>query len=476
MLLAARSLRVRLTVLFALVTLVAIGALGLFLDYSLSAQLRDRERDQLGGKIALIRNLLNSVPHREELAKHERRFADALVGHPGLQVNVLDGTGTRLVDLPAFPWPSALVAAAGRGLDVEQIMEVGGHRYRLMLTSVALGGRSDRVVMAFAYETSTADHILSRLRLTILFACLIGSVLAGALGYLAADRGLLPLHRVAEAAARITAEDLEERLDVRGVPLELRDLADSFNAMLSRLAESFRRLAGFSSDLAHELRTPLSNLMLQAQVALDKPRSAGELRTVLESSLEELDRLSRMVNDMLFLAKADHQQIALRYEPVGLEREVEKVFDFFEGLAAERDVRLACHGAAEAMADRGMVRRLLANLVSNAVRHAAKGSQVDVVLSMQGQRATIAVTNEGTALAAEDCERVFDRFYRVEPGRTNPEGVGLGLSIVKSVASLHGGSVQAGSASGRTTFVVALPAASRSGPSQTSANGSSLAG
>ena len=459
-----RSLRIRLTLLFALVILAALGALGLLLDYSLSAQLREHERLELTGKIALVRNLLDSAARHEDLAGERARLSDALVGHPGLHVNILDRTGAPLIDLPAFPWPAPLVAAAARGEVVERTARLDGRRYRLALAPVAHGERSERVVMALAYDTAQADRILSRVRLTILLACLVGSLLAGALGYLAADRGLRPVRRLAQAAARIGAEnldvkteDLKERLDIEGVPLELRELAGSFNAMLSRLAESFARLSAFSADLAHELRTPLGNLMLQAQVALDKPRSAQELRSALESGLEELDRLSRMVNDMLFLAKADHRQIALRYERVALEDEARKVLDFFEGLAAERNIRLICRGAAEAMADRGMVRRLLANLVSNAVRHAVKGSQVDVALGWDGERATIAVTNCGPALSATDCERVFDRFYRVEPARGSTEGAGLGLSIVKSIASLHGGTVQASSADGRTMFLVVLP-------------------
>ena len=478
-----RSLRVRLTLLFALVILTALGVLGLLLDYSLSAQLREHVRLELAGKIALIRNLLASAARGQDLAGERARLSDALVGHPGLHVNILDRTGAPLIELPAFPWPAPLVAAAARGDEVERTARLDGRRYRLLLAPVPRGEGSERVVMALAYAMAEADQILSRVRLTILIACLVGSMVAGALGYLAAGRGLLPVRRLAQAAERIgaenldvKAEDLKERLDIEGVPLELRDLADSFNAMLSRLAESFARLSAFSSDLAHELRTPLSNLMLQAQVALDKPRSAQELRSALESGLEELDRLSRMVNDMLFLAKADHGQIALRYERIALEGEVRKVLDFFEGLAAERDIRLICRGAADATADRGMVRRLLANLVSNAVRHAAKGSRVDVALGTDGRYASIAVINQGPALCAADCERVFDRFYRVEPARGSAEGAGLGLSIVKSIASLHGGSVQASSASGRTTFLVVLPGSLTVASADLAADASSLPG
>ena len=477
-----RSLRIRLTLLFAMVMLAALGALGLLLDYSLSSQLREHVRLELAGKIALIRNLLASAARGEDLAGERARLSDALVGHPGLHVNILDRTGAPLIDLPAFPWPAPLVVAAARGDEVERTARLDGRRYRLVLAPVARGEGSERVVMALAYDMAEGDQILYRVRLTILLACLVGSVVAGALGYLAADRGLLPVRRLAQAAARIgaesldvKAEDLKEHLDIEAVPLELRELAESFNAMLWRLAESFRRLSAFSSDLAHELRTPLSNLMLQAQVALDKPRSAQELRSALESGLEELYRLSRMVNDMLFLAKADHRQIVLRYERVALDGEARKVLDFFEGLAADSDIRLVYRGAAEAMADRGMMRRMLANLLSNAVRHAAKGSQVDVALGTDGRRASIAVINQGPALSAADCERIFDRFYRVEPARGS-ECAGLGLSIVKSIASLHGGTVQASSASGRTTFLVVLPGSLTLASADLAADASSLPG
>jgi two-component system heavy metal sensor histidine kinase CusS len=255
------------------------------------------------------------------------------------------------------------------------------------------------------------------------------------------------------AAGLISAEQLHGRLDARHIPQELRELAESFNAMLDRLEGSFRRLSAFSSDLAHELRTPLNSLMLQAQVSLDKPRTAEHLRGVLASGLEELERMSRMVNDMLFLAKADHAQIALDRQFFSLEDEVAKVFDYFEPLALERDIRLEREGAASVRADRGMVRRVLANLVSNAVRHADAGSRVRVRLTTEPAGVGVAVVNRGAQVCATDAERLFDRFYRADASRS-ADGAGLGLAIVKSIVELHGGKASVGSAEGETTFRV----------------------
>jgi two-component system heavy metal sensor histidine kinase CusS len=309
--------------------------------------------------------------------------------------------------------------------------------------------------VALAQDISESRHIVTGFRTTIVLACLLASVLAGGLGYLAAVKGLQPLRVMSRAAARVSAERLDERLELTDVPRELQDLAESFNAMLVRLQNSFRRLSEFSADLAHELRTPLTRLTLQAQVALDRPRNEAELRGVLESGLEELERLTRMVNDMLFLAKADHAQLNLELKPLPLEEEVDKILEYFEPVASDRGVRLERQGAATASADRAMIRRALANLVSNAIRYADPGSTALVRLRNERGAAVAEVENRWPALSEADRLRVFDRFYRAETSRAS-QGTGLGLAIVKSIVELHGGAVSAASDGRRTVFRMAL--------------------
>jgi two-component system, OmpR family, heavy metal sensor histidine kinase CusS len=450
------SLRLRLTLLFALVTSAAIGLVGLFLDWSLSTQLDARERDELLGQLVQLRHHVAEIPDRASIGAYSQRFADVLIGHSDIRADVLDESGAPLVALSSFAWPAQYIARAAAGTVSDEVLSLQDGRFHMILAPATLGSNA-RVIVAVAHERAQTALLLSRFRESILFACIIASVMAGGLGYLAARRGLAPLGRLVRAAQHISAERLGERLDAQGVPQELRALAGSFNDMLARLEDSFRRMSQFSADLAHELRTPIGNLMLQTQIALGRPRSQGELREVLESGLEELERLSRMVNDMLFLAKADHTRIALHREPLRLEQEVDKVLEFYEPLASERGVRLARQGSAAIRADRGLMRRLIANLLSNAVRHGNRGSTVEVRLTPAGPAVDIDVLNEGTPVPAEELERVFDRFYR---GRASSgaEGAGLGLSIVKSIAELHGGTVNARSGGGRTVFSAKIDA------------------
>ena len=458
-----RSLRLRLTVLFAVVTSLAIGALGIYLDYALAGQLAARQQEELHGKLELFRHLLTELPDRRAIVLERHRFADAMVGHGELYAEVLDESGVPIVKLSPFDFPAALVRAAASGTAVSETVRVAGEPFRVLVAPAPLGKGVDAVVVGIAHDTAEARQILARFRTTILIACALGTILAGGLAYFAAVRGLRPLRKMVDAAARISAERLDERLASADVPLELRDLADSFNAMLSRLENSFKRLSDFSSDLAHELRTPIGNLMLHSQVALDRPRSESELRHVLESGLEELGRLSRLVNDMLFLAKADHAQLKLKRETVPLEQEVAKVFEYFEPLAAERKVQLVCNGVGTIAADRSMIRRALANVVSNAVRHAVVASIVNVAVKRERATVVVEITNRGAALSAEDCDRVFDRFFRAESSRSEPtDGAGLGLAIVKSIVELHEGKVSAGSYAEHTFFRIELPVSAAS--------------
>ena len=455
-----RSLSLSLTLWFTLVTALVIGITGIFLDRWLSADLEERTRAQLEADFEHFRHLLAESASREELAGSHWFAADPRHSG-GPQASAIDTSGKILAGSPPFEWPSELVQRA-KDEPAHELIRTEARAYSVLLGPARIGGGADAVLVGIALDKQPDDAIVLHFRVAALVAWLLASAAAAALGYFAARRGLRPLRRMVEAAARIRAENLNERLDAENAPLEIRDLAQSFNAMLERLDRSFRRLSDFSSDLAHELRSPLSSLMLQAQVALGKPRNEAELRLVLESGLEELERLSRMANDMLFLAKAEHAGHLLQREPVSLAEEAGKVFEYFEPLASERGVRLELRGAARVLADRSMIRRMIANLVSNAVRYATPGSVVAVACEDSDSTAALQVTNQGVELSPEDCERVFDRFYRVESSRrASAEGAGLGLAIVKSIVELHGGRIGVESGSGRTTFRLRLPGVPR---------------
>lgn len=233
--------------------------------------------------------------------------------------------------------------------------------------------------------------------------------------------------------------------------------------MLDRLEGSFHRLSNFSADIAHELRTPITNLKTQTEVVLSQVRDSEQYREILYSNLEEYERMAKMVSDMLFLAQADNNQIKPEMVSVDLAAEVQALFEYFEAWAEEKSVSLICQGPAlRVRGDRFMIRRALSNLLSNAIRHTPCGQAVVISLA-EGTNDTVVirVENPGLTIDPEHLPRLFDRFYRVDPSRQRKgEGAGLGLAIVKSIIDAHGGTISAQEAGGTMVFEIKLPAVS----------------
>jgi two-component system heavy metal sensor histidine kinase CusS len=242
------------------------------------------------------------------------------------------------------------------------------------------------------------------------------------------------------------------------VPAEIQALVVAFNAMLARLEDSFRRLSEFSSDIAHELRTPVANLMIQTQVALTSARDIEKYREILYSNLEEYERMAQMIGDMLFLAQADNGLLKPSTGPVDLAAEVRGLFEYFDPWSQERCVTLALDGTAAVPGDRLMLRRALSNLLANAIRHTPAGQVMRVHLEADTESTRISVENPGTQIPPEHLPRLFDRFYRIDPARRRQgEGAGLGLAIVKSIVMAHGGTIGVTSTERGTRFVIVLP-------------------
>ncbi|HRG72273.1 MAG TPA: heavy metal sensor histidine kinase, partial [Thauera aminoaromatica] len=270
--------------------------------------------------------------------------------------------------------------------------------------------------------------------------------------------GLAPLRRVTETARRLSARQLAERLTIDDAPLEVRDHAEAFNGMLARLEAAFQRLGDYSADIAHELRTPISNLMTQTQVALSRPRTIDEYQDILASNLEEYERIARMVSDMLFLAKAEENTLAHASEPVDLALEADALIDFYEALAEERQVRIVREGQASVQGDRLMLRRALSNLISNALRHTPDEGQITIRIDADATDIRLAVCNVGDPIPGDQIERIFERFHRGSAQReARGEGAGLGLAITRSIVQAHGGQISAQSAEGATCFTITLP-------------------
>jgi two-component system, OmpR family, heavy metal sensor histidine kinase CusS len=352
------------------------------------------------------------------------------------------------------------LAANWRGAD--------GRMYRVLLARLSVpakvaGTPHTTVLAALALELQQTREVVARGWKIFAVALVASALLALVLGTTIARHIVRVAQRLGAAATRISARALHERLALKDTPRELLDSGIAFNHMLDRLESSFKRLSEFSSDLAHDLRTPVNNLLGEAQVALSRPRSAAEYRAVLESAVEDYERISRLIENMLFLARADDARASLQREWIELGHDTDQLHDYFEPLAEERGVAIVCNGCAQkrrVWADRVLLRRAIANLVANALRHATPGSTVTIDAALHaGGACTLEVSNEGPPIAPEHQARIFDRLYRIDPSRgDSASGAGLGLAIVKSIMDLHGGRAVVRSAPGeRTVFGLWFP-------------------
>jgi two-component system heavy metal sensor histidine kinase CusS len=252
-------------------------------------------------------------------------------------------------------------------------------------------------------------------------------------------RSLRPLKTLADAVERVGAMHLDERMAVDRWPEELQPLALSFNKMLARLEESFTRLSQFSADLAHELRTPIAILRGEAEGALTKPRSSEQYREVIESSLEEFQGLSSMIDNLLFLARAETSGSFNRNYFDG-RAAIDEIREFYEAVSQDKGVEITCRGEGQVYADSGLFRRALINLLTNALRFTPSGGSVNVALERRDGGAQISVTDTGCGISSKHVPHVFDRFFRGDAPR-NSQGTGLGLAIVKSIMRVHDGDV-----------------------------------
>ena len=256
-----------------------------------------------------------------------------------------------------------------------------------------------------------------------------------------ARRGLRPLSEIAATARRIGPEWLGERIAVEGLPAELGDLAWTFNVMLDRLQGSFGRLERFSGDIAHELRTPVHAIRNVVEVALATSLTRDEDREALAACLESADHLSRLIERLLFLARADDPRTVLELETFDLASELAAVREFYAPAAEEAGIELAVSAPPRLACrlDRTLFQRALGNLLTNALTHTPEGGRVVMSASAGPEGLVVSVSDTGVGIATEHLPRLFDRFYRPDPARSSCQGVGLGLAIVKSIAELHGG-------------------------------------
>ncbi|MES2832364.1 MAG: heavy metal sensor histidine kinase [Pseudomonadota bacterium] len=458
------SLAARLALWFAVATFLTFAVVGSYLYRSLAGQLEYRDDHELLGKIEQFRHILLEMPNTQAIIAEQYRFNDAATGHEGLIVILRAADGSVLLrnHREATGAPDMLITPADAVPGHETLRAwtfMPGQTARAVSAWGKLRDSSQQVQIIVARTGSARTALLTIYLRDILGAILVGALLSALLGFLIVQRGLRPVRAIAGQASAITAQRLGQRLDATTAPSELHALVESFNAMLDRLQESFQRLSQFSADLAHDLRTPLYNLTMQTQVMLSQPRSNDEYQSLLLSGLEEYERLTRMLESMLFLARADNAHVPATRVTLDAVNELQKVADYFEGVAEESGVKIVVQGSGSVTADPTLLRRAVNNLVANAIRYTASGDAIYLEAHESPTQTCICVVNPGIGIAPVHLPRLFDRFYRVDAARSqSASSTGLGLAIVQSIMKLHGGSAEVTSVeNGNTRFSLLFP-------------------
>lgn len=470
------SLALRLTFFISLSTIIAFFAFTWFMLHSVEKHFAEQDvRDLKQISIAMNRILQTPVaPDQKKISKIKESISD----YRNVAVLILTDGGDVLFSSPQGATLRSVVNASNftahsRAREIflwtvkepTLLMRNGSdmkmETYRIVASSgkATLNGKPQTYQMIIGLSIDFHLHYLEALKKNLIAIAFVISLLIILIIRIAVRQGHLPLRNVSKAIKNITSENLDMRLEPSKVPIELEQLVISFNHMIAKIEDVFTRQANFSADIAHEIRTPITNLVTQTEIALSQHRTQKELEDVLYSSLEEYNRMTKMVSDMLFLAQADNNQLIPERIMFDLRTEVVKVFDFFEAWAEELNVSLQLNGSGCLIkGDPLMYRRALNNLLSNALRYTQSGKTVTVTIAGSENSVQLIVENPGKLIPAEHLPRLFDRFYRVDPSRQRKgEGSGIGLAIVKSIVNAHHGKVWVESDTVSTRFILLLP-------------------
>lgn len=456
------SLRLAL-IFFSTAFLLVLAASGILYMGTLSA-LQSADDQVIDKRSAAIKSLLSEPALNLPLLLHE--VNDDNQGPRQIFIRVVTPVKDAAVAtegmndvLPASLFP---VPAPGSDLARTTITTPSGAIFRMTSHrgTIAAKPGGDAIIQV-ATDTSLDQQSLSHFQRILLSVIGAALPLCAFLAWVIVRRELTPLSRISAATKAIDASSMGERLDTHKLPAELHDLAVQFNAMLTRLESSWKDLEHYADTIAHEMRTPLNRMRLDCEIALDKAQTEDELRDVMISNVAECERLTRLLNGLLFLARADNSRTPAPSDRILPAEHIRTVHEFFKADAAERGIALidACRETPAILADRDLFKQAIANLVSNALAHTPAGGTVTLSCEAAGREAVIRVTDTGSGIDAQDKPRIFERFYRSAKPRKD-DGLGLGLAITKGIAELHGGRIGFTSKAGRgTTFTLAFPIA-----------------
>lgn len=438
--------RLALTYTLSAFCILIITALTLY--WIFTSRLEQENHKFLANNILILQKALQKNQNRNEDFLREEIVLEPSIYH--YYVRVVSETGHVLLETPGMsdnvpftPFDEMTPRSVNIFPTKYWQVERKHHKTKHYLLMSALVSQDDNQMIQIAKDISSERDIIIDYRRGLLIVLLVGVFFTAIIGILVTRKGLKPLRDITASTQKISISRLKERLNPSSWPSELSALAIAFNAMLDRIEDGFTRISHFSGDLAHELRTPITNLMGEAEIILSRKRTNDEYREVIESSLEELERLSHMIDNLLFLARAENPQTVLAYSQLEMKNVMKNVCDFYEAIAEEKNVKITYQGNATIKADSLMLSRALSNVLSNALKHTPSGGAITLNSWVDDDKACrISIKDNGEGIPEEHVPHLFDRFYRVDSARSQRTGgTGLGLAIVRFIMDLHRGEV-----------------------------------
>ncbi len=455
------TLAFRLTAWYVLAGLALVIFATASLYFVLVTELKKSTDLFLADKIHVLRTMLRERPDDWDALREEIELESAARRYQQFYIRLLDERNVPLLTTPGMAEQLDLAQLTAQTQSrpgrAEGMKGRNGRLFFVMSAAAAVGGSAQTDTAQIAIDVSQQEALLARYRHRFWLILLGTLAIFPLVGYQIARRGIRPVREMARTARHISSTNLHERIQPEGYPSELASLAATFNKMLDGLEESFERISRFSADIAHDLRTPVNNIRGEAEVALARARRVDEYREVLGSCLEEAVRLSDLIGDLLFLARAESPLAHLHRENVNVGELLSGIREYYEAPAADRGVSLSTVVPDEpviAQLDRTLLQRAVGNLVSNALAHTPPGKSIVLGTSVEPAAVRIEVSDAGVGIPPEALSRVFDRFFRVDESRSQASGgTGLGLAIVQSIMLLHGGNVEIASKVGQGTQV-----------------------
>ncbi len=460
------TLRVRLTLWYGTALALVLAVFAVVLYVEMARELREQVDQSLESAAAAAVRSLEQTRHSPF-----SQFDDLAAQFPDLAVvdkffQFFSPSGAITIQSPHItrhdiPLSRVALEQALQGRSVYQSVRFSGEApLRLITVPIRAGGTLVNIVQV-GTSLQPVEEALHRLLLVLAVMLPVALAVSLGAGWFLAGRALKPVGSITQAARRIAEGDLSQRLAVPSAADEIGTLVATFNDMIAKLDASFQQVRRFSADASHELRTPLTVMKGETELALRRPRAAEDYQLVLESNLEEIDRLTRTVDELLFLSRADLGEVKMASLPVRLDELIQDVHKQASVLGQEHgaQVSLGPLASATVLGDELRLRELLLNLVDNAVKYSKPGGRVEVGLAADGGWARLSVSDQGIGIAPEAQARIFDRFYRTNEARTHAkQGTGLGLAICKWIAESHKGRIEVQSEPNRgSRFTVVLP-------------------